>query len=151
MPQPFDAAPFREIAIPKWVTETAGVGYTLSGMSSEARQRAAAAGVSISEMGFVDPWYVYYDSAILKRRSPHVPPERLGKDIAEYKRLGVRILGVVPPGLVGEVYEKHPDWRRVLEERGECPRSIRRSIRRAAGFACWGRGGISSSISSRRS
>jgi hypothetical protein len=104
MSQPFDRAPFREIAIPKWVTETAGVGYTLSGMSSEARQRAAAAGVSISEMGFVDPWYVYYDSAILKRRSPHVPPERLGKDIAEYKRLGVRILGVVPPGLVGEVY-----------------------------------------------
>ena len=38
-------------------------------------------------------------------------PRATGKDIAEYKRLGVRILGVYPPCLQGEVYETHPDWR----------------------------------------
>ena len=64
-------------------------------------------------MGFVDPFYAYYDSKLLKKRSPHVPADRLAKDIAEYKRLGVRILGVYPPCLQGEVYETHPEWRRI--------------------------------------
>ena len=60
-PQPFDKAPFREIRVPEWVRGTLGVGYTLSGMSSEKRAKAAAAGVTISEVGFVDPFYAYYD------------------------------------------------------------------------------------------
>ncbi len=111
--QPYDKEPFRAIRIPTWVERTVGCGYTLSAMNSEQRARAAAAGVSISEMGFVDPFYAYYDSQLLNKRSPHVPPERLINDIAEYKRLGVRILGVYPPCLQGEVYEKHPDWRRI--------------------------------------
>ena len=98
--QPFDQKPFRQIAIPEWVQETVGCGYTLSVMDSAARTEAAKHGVTISEMGFVDPFYAYYDSKLLKRRSPHVPPERLTKDIAEYKRLGVRILGVYPPCLL---------------------------------------------------
>ena len=97
MPQPFDKQPFRQIKVPRWVEETVGCGYTLSVMDGKARAAAAAHGVTISEMGFVDPFYAYYDSQLLKKRSPHVPPERLLKDIAEYKRLGVRILGVYPP------------------------------------------------------
>ncbi len=113
MPQPFDKAAFREVRIPEWVEQTIGCGYTLSAMDSAQRERAAKAGVTLSEMGFVDPFYAYYDSKLLERRSPHVPLERLPKDIAEYKRLGVRILGVYPPCLQGEVYEKHPDWRRI--------------------------------------
>src|SRR5215213_7466239 len=111
--QPFDKGPFREIRVPEWVRHTLGVGYTLSGMTSERRARAAAAGVTISELGFVDPFYAYYDSKLLTRRSPHVPLDRLPRDIAEYKRLGVRVLGVYPPCLQGEVYEAHPDWRRI--------------------------------------
>ena len=111
--QPFDQEPFRQIAIPDWVQDTVGCGYTLSVMDSAARTEAAKHGVTISEMGFVDPFYAYYDSKLLKRRSPHVPPERLTKDIEEYKRLGVRILGVYPPCLQGEVYETHPEWRRI--------------------------------------
>jgi hypothetical protein len=63
-------------------------------------------------MGFVDPFYAYYDSKLLKRRSPHVPPERLEKDIAEYQKLGVRILGVYPPTLAGRGVRGAPDWRR---------------------------------------
>ena len=46
---------------------------------------------------------------------------RLEKDIAEYKRLGVRILGVYPPCLQGEVYENHPDWRRIATDTTEIP------------------------------
>ncbi len=121
LPQPFDRAPFRAIKIPAWVQDTLGCGYTLSGMDTKAREAAAKHGVTISEMGFVDPFYAYYDSKLLKKRSPHVPPDRLEKDIAEYKRLGVRILGVYPPCLQGEVYELHPEWRRIATDTTEIP------------------------------
>ncbi|MBI3838429.1 MAG: ThuA domain-containing protein [Planctomycetia bacterium] len=121
MAQPFDTGIFRQIKIPSWVQETIGCGYTLSVMDGAARSRAAAHGVSISEMGFVDPFYAYYDSKLLKRRSPHVPLERLEKDIAQYKRLGIRILGVYPPCLQGEVYESHPDWRRIATNTTDIP------------------------------
>ena len=119
--QPFDSELFRQIKIPPWVQETTGCGYTLSGMDSKARAAAAAHGVTISELGFVDPFYAYYDSKLLKKRSPHVPPGRLEQDIAEYKRLGVRILAVYPPCLQGEVYENHPEWRRIATNTTEIP------------------------------
>jgi hypothetical protein len=121
MPQPFDKQPFRQIRVPEWVQETIGCGYTLSVMDGKARSAAAAHGVSISEMGFVDPFYAYYDSRLLKKRSPHVPADQLEKDIAEYQRLGVRILGVYPPCLQGEVYETHPEWRRIASNTTEIP------------------------------
>lgn len=119
--QPFDKEPFRQIAVPKWVKETLGCGYTLSVMNGEQRKEAASHGVTLSEMGFVDPFYAYYDSKLLKRRSPHVPLERLEKDIAEYKKLGIRMLGVYPPCLQGEVYETHPEWRRIATNTNEIP------------------------------
>ena len=112
-PQPFEKKPFHQIVIPDWVQNTVGCGYTLSVMDSSARTEAVKHGVTVSEMGFVDPFFAYYDSKLLHRRSPHVPAERLTREIAEYKKLGVRILGVYPPCLQGEVYEAHPDWRRI--------------------------------------
>jgi type 1 glutamine amidotransferase len=121
MAQPFDREPFRQIKVPKWVSETIGCGYTLSVMDGKARAAAAAHGVTISEMGFVDPFYAYYDSRLLKKRSPHVPLDRLPKDIAEYQRLGVRVLGVYPPCLQGEVYEDHRDWRRIASNTTDIP------------------------------
>ena len=51
------------------------------------------------------------------------PPDRLEKDIAEYKRLGVRILGVYPPCLQAEAYELHPDWRRIATNTTEIPQT----------------------------
>ncbi len=113
MKQPFDRGPFRSIRVPDWVQSTTGCGYTLSVSDSKTRAAAAAHGVTISELGFVDPFYAYYDSKLLKKRSPHVPMGRLEQDIAEYKRLGVRVLAVYPPCLQGEVYETHPEWRRI--------------------------------------
>jgi Trehalose utilisation len=121
MKQPFDKQPFRQVKIPEWLNDTVGCGYTLSVMDGPARARAAAHGVTLSEMGFVDPFYAYYDSKLLKKRSPHVPLDRLAKDIAEYKRLGVRILGVYPPCLQGEVYENHTDWRRIATDTTKIP------------------------------
>jgi len=111
--QPFDTQPFYQVQIPDWLQKTVGCGYTLSVMDTAARTEAARHGVTISEMGFVDPFYAYYDSKLLKRRNPHVTLEQLDKNIAEYKKLGVRILGVYPPCLQGEVYEEHLDWRRI--------------------------------------
>ncbi|MFN0199212.1 MAG: ThuA domain-containing protein [Planctomycetaceae bacterium] len=119
--QPFDKKPFHQIAIPDWLEDTLGCGYTLSVMSSDQRRAAASHGVTISEMNFVDPFYAYYDSKLLKRRSPHVPPDRLIKDIEEYKKLGVRILGVYPPCLQGEVYETRPKWRRIATNTTQIP------------------------------
>ena len=119
--QPFDKEPFRPIKPPRWVEETLGVGYTLSGMNEVARTRAKAHGVSISELGFVDPFYAYYDSKLLRKRSPHVPLENLKKEIAQYKKLGLRVLAVYPPTLQSEVYEQHPDWRRVAEDATTVP------------------------------
>ena len=121
MKQPFDTQPFRQIKVAGWLHDTVGCGYTLSVMDSKARAKAAAHGVSISEVGFVDPFYAYYDSKLLKKRSPHVPLSRLEKDIAEYKKLGVRILAVYPPCLQGEVYETPPDWRRIATDTKEIP------------------------------
>lgn len=119
--QPFEKRPFRMIEPPKWVRETTGVGYTLSVMNSAQRKEAAEAGVTLSEVGFVDPFYAYYDSKLLKRRSPHVPLDRVNKDIEEYQKLGVRILGVYPPTLQAEVWELHPDWRRVSTDTDQIP------------------------------
>lgn len=105
--------PFQPVAIPAWLQDTLGVRYTLSGMNSAQRAEAVRHGATISELNFVDPFYPYYDSKLLKRRSPHVPLDRLPKEIAEYERLGIRVLAVYPPTLQGEVYEAHPAWRRV--------------------------------------
>ena len=119
--EPYDKVPFREIRIPEWVQETVGVGYTLSVQNAEQRQRAVKAGVTISEMGFVDPFHVFYDSKLLKRRSPHLAADSVDKEVAEYRRLGLRILGVYPPTLQSEVYAEHPDWRRVPTNTTEIP------------------------------
>ncbi|MFO0871587.1 MAG: hypothetical protein U0935_21905 [Pirellulales bacterium] len=70
--QPFDVQPLSRVRVPAWVGETIGCGYTLSAMDSPAREAAARHGVTLSEMGFVDPFYAYYDSRLLRRRSPHV-------------------------------------------------------------------------------
>jgi hypothetical protein len=121
MAQPFDTGPFAAIKIPEWVQETTGCGYTLSVMDAAGRARAAAHGVTISEVGFVDPFYAYYDSKLLKRRNPTVPLDRTSKEVAEYRRLGIRILGVYPPSLQAEVYENHPEWRRVATDTHEVP------------------------------
>lgn len=121
LPQPFEKGPFREVKVPAWVHDTTGAGYTLSVMSAAQRKDAAEAGVTLSEVGFVDPFYAYYDSKLLKRRSPHVPLDRVKNDIAEYQKLGVRVLGVYPPTLQAEVWELHPDWRRVATDTNEVP------------------------------
>src|SRR4029450_3430359 len=121
MSQPFELQPFHEVRIPAWLLGTTGVGYALSGQSAAQRQRAVDLGVTISELGFVDPFYAYYDSTLLKRRSPHVAEGHVDKEVAEYRRLGIRILGVYPPSLQSEVYELHPDWRRIATNTTEIP------------------------------
>jgi hypothetical protein len=119
--QPFAKQAFREIRIPDWVQQTTGVGYTLSGQSTDKRERAVKAGVTISELVFVDPFYCYYDSKLLANKSPHVPLDHIDKDVAEYRRLGLRILAVYPPCLQSEVYAAHPEWRRIATNTTEVP------------------------------
>lgn len=121
MPQPFDTAAFHQIAIPDWVQETIGCGYTLSVMDRAAREAAVAHGVTITEMGFVNPYFACYDSQYLQRRDPVFNEEHTRAEIAEYDRLGLRILGVYPPSLQGEVYELHPEWRRIATDTTEIP------------------------------
>jgi hypothetical protein len=119
--QPFDTQPFRQVRVPEWLEGTIGCGYTLSMMDTAARTAAASHGVTISEMGFVNPFFACYDSQLITRRSADYPPGRIERDIAEYKNLGVHILAVYPPCLQGEVYEGHPDWRRISTNTTEIP------------------------------
>jgi hypothetical protein len=124
--QPFDhqlfgKQPFREVRIPGWVEETIGCGYTLSGATEAQRKRAIELGVTISELGFVDPFFVYYDSKLLRNRSPHVPPDHVDKEVAAYRRLGLKILAVYPPCLQSEAYANHPEWRRIATNTKEIP------------------------------
>ena len=101
MSQPFDAAPFRQVRVPAWVQETIGCGYTLSGMDTKARAAAAAHGVTISELGFVDPFYPYYDSKLLEAAQPACParPAREGhRRVPEAGRPHPGRLSAVPPG-----------------------------------------------------
>lgn len=121
MSQPFEKQPFSEVRIPEWLQSTVGVGYTLSAQNTEQRKKAVELGVTISELGFVDPFYAYYDSKLLKKRSPHVPLERIDQEVAEYRKLGIRILAVYPPCLQGEAYELHPEWRRIATNTTEIP------------------------------
>jgi type 1 glutamine amidotransferase len=120
-PQPFEQQPFHQVKVPAWVEDSIGAGYTLSVMDSEARAAAAARGVTLSEMGFVNPFFACYESALIEGRHPDYPPGRVEREIAEYKRLGVRILAVYPPCLQGEVYRKHPEWRRIATDTREIP------------------------------
>ncbi len=121
LPQPFDTRPFNAVRVPGWLQDTIGCGYTLSVMDTAARTAAAAHGVTISEMGFVNPFFACYDSALLQNRHPDFPPGRVERDIEEYKRLGVRILAVYPPCLQSEVYQHHPEWRRIATNTTEIP------------------------------
>jgi hypothetical protein len=119
--EPLDKVPFHSIRIPSWVRTTIGCGYTLSAMGTDARVAAAKHGVTISEVNFVDPFYPYYDSKMLHRRSPHVPLGKIEADLAEYESIGVRVLAVYPPCLQGEVYQAHPEWRRIATNTAEIP------------------------------
>ena len=120
-PQKDDTRPFREIAIPAWLEETTRVTYCFSVMSAAMRDRATHAGSQISEMGFVSPFAANYPSAILKKRDPNLAPDYIDKEIADYKRRHVRTLAVVPPGLIGEIYAAHPDWRRIYTDTHTVP------------------------------
>lgn len=119
--QPFDIQPFHEVALPDWLEEMTRLTYCFSVMSAPMRDRATVAGSQMSEMGFVSPQSVNYPSAILKKHDPNLPADYIDKEIADYKRRHVRILGVVPPGLQGEIYATHPDWRRIYTDNRTIP------------------------------
>ena len=115
-PEPGQTRPFHAVRIPPWVEDMTLLTYCFSVSGPAQRDAATAAGSQMSEMGFVSPFYAYYDSAFVKRRDPSVPDGTLQKEISDYKRRHVRILAVVPPGLQGEIYEEHPDWRRIYTD-----------------------------------
>lgn len=112
--QAYDRQPFHEIAVPDWLQEFTGLTYCFSVMGVPERDKATLAGSRMSEMGFVNPFAVNYPSAFLSRHDANLPLDYIDKEIADYKKRHTRILAVVPPGLQGEIYEKHPEWRRIV-------------------------------------
>ncbi len=112
-PQAFDRQPFQAIAVPDWLQDLTGLTYCFSVMDAGGRDRGVLAGSRMSEMGFVSPLFVNYPSAFLSRHDANLSPDYIDKEIADYKKRHVRILAVVPPGLQGEIYEQHPEWRRI--------------------------------------
>ena len=123
MSQPFEARPFQAIKVPDWVKADSRLRlHTLSDGSARAGRGGGARGDDQRD-GVRRPVLRLLRQQAPQKRSPQFPPGRLEKEIAEYKRLGVRILGVYPPCLQGEVYETHPEWRRIATNTTEIPRS----------------------------
>ena len=101
MAQPFDSRPFRAVRIPGWVQETTGCGYTLSVMDSKGRAAAAAHGVTISEMGFVDPFYRLLRQQAAQEAQPARPARPAGQGhrrIQAARRSHPWRLSSLPPG-----------------------------------------------------
>lgn len=113
MKQPFDKDPLRQINVPEWVGNLDTAAYSFPQLDDATRDRAAKAGTQIGEIRFVSGSGACYDSKLLTKRDPNITPDKTDKEIAAYNKLGVRILGVVPAELVGEIYFAHPDWRRI--------------------------------------
>ena len=79
-------------------------------------------GVTISEMGFVDPFYAYYDSKLLKRRSPHVPLDRVWKRTSP--STGGWACGSwasIRRACRARSTRTHPEWRRIATNTTEIP------------------------------
>ena len=119
--EPGDTQPFRAIQPPRWLEDLTCLTYCFSVSDAATRDIATAAGSQMSEMGFVNPIYVAYSSEYLHRKDPGVAADALSREIADYKRRHVRILGVVPPGLQGEIYSTHPEWRKISTNTTQIP------------------------------
>ena len=150
--QPFEKQPFRQVAIPDWLQDTLGCGYTLSVMKAQQRDGRSKHGVTISEMGFVDPFYAYYDSKLLEAPQSARAAGSTGEGHRRVQTAGrahPRRLSALPAGrslrkasrLAADRDEHH---RNSADRHGQV-------IRTAACSACSGRTAISSSTCWRRS
>ena len=119
--QPFDTTPLHRIKPPDWLNDITCLTYCFSVMDQNSRQSAADIGAQMSEMGFVDPFFVHYDSEFLHQHPPGYNPEKIKEEIANYKRMGVRIIAVYPPGLQSEIYSANPQWRQISTNTTEIP------------------------------
>jgi hypothetical protein len=135
--QPFDTQPFRQVRVPEWLEGTIGCGYTLSMMDTAARTAAASHGVTISEMGFVNPFFACYDSQLITRRSADYPPGRIERDIAEYKNLGVTFWPCILPVFKAKSTKDIPTGGGFRPTRPRFPASTWKKIRTAGCSACW--------------
>ncbi len=121
MKQPFDTQPFREVKVPQWVDDLQVICYGLPPTDSEKFADWVKTGVDTGCVFFASPIYACYESKYLTKIHPSVPLDQIPKDIAAYKKAGIRIIGVVPPALIGEVYFAHPEWRRIGTNTTEIP------------------------------
>nr|CAA9276819.1 GH151 [uncultured Armatimonadetes bacterium] len=110
MKQPFDTEPFRPIQIPDWLQGTTRLLYDI-GMTS-AHAEARAAGVQMGEIGFSNARYATYPSKLLEM-DPSLPRDHTDKQIAAFKKHGIRIIAAVMPSQHARLYAQHPDWRAI--------------------------------------
>ena len=117
MRQPFDAAPFRQVEVPAWVQETTGCGYTLSGMDSQGAGRGGRAWGDHQRDGLrrpvLSPTTTASSSSDAARTSPSGGSSATSPSTRSWASGSS---GVYPPCLQGEVYEDHPDWRRIATD-----------------------------------
>lgn len=111
MAQPLQKEEFREITPPKWVEDLSVNLYAVSIMKEY--DLAQQLGAQITEMYFVDPQYVHYDSKLLKDHRPGESVNQVDKIVEEYRKRGIRIISAHGPWLQAELYKAHPDWRAI--------------------------------------
>ncbi|MEI6914700.1 MAG: ThuA domain-containing protein [Armatimonadota bacterium] len=121
MKQPFDKAPYREIKVPDWVSDLNTVCYGVPPYASKEFATMVKDGMQTACVFFADPINACYDSQYLKKRNLSYTEELLRKDYDAFNKAGLKIIGVIPPALIGEVYFDHPEYRRIAKNTTDIP------------------------------
>jgi len=120
MTQQSERRAFEEAKTPGWLRDVTRFVHGIK--ETNAYDEAAAAGAQMTEVFFGDARYVKYRSKLVPS-DPSLPEDFMSKEIAQYKKRGIRVLAVVWPCYQAKMYKEHPDWRHVATKTDTIPES----------------------------
>ena len=120
MSQAFDEKPFREVNVPSWLLDTVNYCYGLQ----RDWDSAVKYGAQMGEIAFGGTDYFKYESKFVSLH-PNVGKDEMEQLAGEFRQRNIRIVGAFPPCLQKEIYDKHPEFRRIAENHNRIPQSSR--------------------------
>jgi hypothetical protein len=118
MSQAFDEKPFREVNVPGWLLETVNYCYGLQ----RDWDSAVKYGAQMGEVVFGGTDHFKYESKFVSLH-PNVSVDAMAKEVQEFRKRGVRLVGAFAPCLQKEIYDKHPEFRGITENSTRIPNS----------------------------
>lgn len=109
--QAFDKKPLHEIVIPDWLQNVPQNTYSVG--AGNVYDQAKAVGAQMTDIFFLDPFSVYYDSKYLKERNQTLPKDYCEKKVQELRKRGFRMISGHGPWLQKEIYYSHPEMRAI--------------------------------------